>query len=137
MATLSAIFDHETGSNPVLIETQQDLDALVERVRERSTGHPCPSIVEISDAADPWGSPTAYAGIGDDRGFVQVHDNPMRATRGRAGTTGTVVYDLVANATDIPADQEVPLDVVRTVLAAYLAHNSRIPADHPLLNIVS
>ncbi|AXX28683.1 hypothetical protein KCV87_13640 [Actinosynnema pretiosum subsp. pretiosum] len=137
MVTLQAIFDRATAERPFLIRTQSDLDELVERVRAASADHPCPSIVEITNADDPYRSPVLNAGIGADRGFVHENWRPERATRGAPGATGSVAYDVQGNTADVPADREVPLDVVRAVLADHLAHDGRIPADHPLLNIVS
>ncbi|MFF5094311.1 Imm1 family immunity protein [Actinosynnema sp. NPDC000082] len=129
--TLHAIFDRETGDAPIVIRTQEDMSALVERVRAESASVPCPSIVEITDAEDPWCRPFAYAGIGVDRGFVQVHADPPLTTIGDPSATGVVVYDLQGEGTDIPADQEVPISAVRAVLSAYLAHDAALPEGFP------
>ncbi|GAA3876829.1 hypothetical protein GCM10022243_47110 [Saccharothrix violaceirubra] len=137
MVTLSAVFDRESAVDPILVRTQDELGALIERVRTAATGLPCPPIVTIGEADDPWGSPILEAGIGEDRGFVRETWNPMRVTRGDLSATGVLVYDFQAHPADIPADQAVSLDVVREVLAAYLAHDTRIPADFPHLHIVS
>jgi len=39
------------------------------------------------------------------------------------------MYDYMANATEIPAREEVPLTTVRAILAAYLDHGGAIPGD--------
>ena len=129
MATLKAIYDRETGLNPIAVRTQDDLEALIDRVRSYSTGYPCPAIVELTIEDDPWGRARIYAGIGDDRGFVQELWNPPRATLGDPDAAGVVVYDLQAHDTEIPACQEVPMATVRTVLAAYLKYDGTIPHD--------
>lgn len=137
MATLKAIYDRESGQNPISVETQAHLDALIERVRSYSIGYPCPAIVELTVLDDPWGRARLYAGIGDDRGFVQELWNPPRATLGNPDATGVVVYDLQANGTEIPACQEVPLATVRSVLAAYLTHGGTIPESFAELHTVA
>lgn len=137
MATLKAIFDRETGSNPVLIRTQEELRALVERVRAFAVEQRCPAVVEVSDADDPWDHAILEVGIGDGRGFVRENWTPMRVTRGDTGATKTLVYDDQGTGVDVPADQEVPLDVVHRVLAAYLTHGAHIPEDFPDLRISS
>jgi hypothetical protein len=129
VATLKAIYDQESGRAPILIRTQEELEAMIDRVRAYSTGYPCPAIVELTVVEDPWGSPRLYAGIGEDRGYVQELWNPSRTTLGNSVAQGVVVYDLQGNPTDVPAEQEVPLSTVRVVLAAYLANGGRIPAD--------
>ncbi|GAA3864982.1 hypothetical protein GCM10022243_34030 [Saccharothrix violaceirubra] len=136
MVTLQAIFDRETAGNPAIIRTQDELDAVIERVRTLSTGHPCPAIVEITDADDPWNRPFVNAGIGEHRGFVQENWEPPRATLGDPGVEGVVVYDIQGSRAEIPADQEVSLDVVREVLAAHLSGGGRAPDDFPLLRVV-
>ncbi|MEU4802539.1 Imm1 family immunity protein [Actinosynnema sp. NPDC023587] len=137
MVTLQAIYDQSTAENPFLIRTQEDMDELVERVRTASAGHPCPTIVEITNAENPFRSPVVNAGIGADRGFVHENWHPQRATQGDPDATGVVVYDVQGNAADIPAIREVPLHVVREVLAAHLAGNGQAPEDSPDLHIVS
>jgi hypothetical protein len=61
----------------------------------------------------------------------------MRATRGDTAIAASVVYDDQGTAVDIPAGQEVPLDVVRRVLAAFLGNEAHIPTGFPDLHIVS
>lgn len=136
MATLKAIYDHETGDSPVLLSTLDDLAALVERVSRYSAQHPYASIVEISVAGDPYGFPTLYVGIGAEHGFVHEYWDPTRATIGDQNATGKVIYDLQGNGTEIPARQQVPLQTVREVLTAYLAHDGLLPADFPALRPV-
>ncbi|CCH29313.1 Imm1 family immunity protein [Actinosynnema sp. NPDC047251] len=136
MATLSAIFDHETGSTPLEITTHAELAELVDRVT-RLTGGPVPSIAEITVAEDPYGLPMLYVGIGEDRGFVQELGNPPRATVGDPDATGDILFDYMANTQEVPAWQVVPRETVITVLTAYLDHDGLIPPDHPHLRPTS
>ncbi|GAA2664775.1 MULTISPECIES: Imm1 family immunity protein [Actinosynnema] len=133
---LTAIYDRETGRSPVEIRTRAELDALVDRVRGLHVGS-SPVVVEFSVTGDEWSYPILYAGIGRERGFVQEHGHPVRATLGDPTAKGEVVYDLTTHATSVPADQEVPLEAVREVLAAYLAGGGVIPPDHPRMQLVA
>ncbi|KOV81558.1 hypothetical protein ADL03_28670 [Nocardia sp. NRRL S-836] len=117
-----------------MISTVDELTALVERVSAYSARHPHASIVEISVAADPYSFPTLYAGIGAENGFVQEYWNPSRSTIGDQGATGTVIYDLQGNGTEVPAVQQVPMEIVREVLEAYLGHDGVLPANFPALH---
>ncbi|CCH28932.1 Imm1 family immunity protein [Actinosynnema sp. NPDC047251] len=137
MATLKAIFDRETGARPVLIHTLVELDAFVERVRTLAVAQECPAVAEISHADNPWGHAILEVGIGKERGFVRENSTPMRATGTTTEVADPIVYDDQGTGVDIPAGQEVPLDVVRRVLAAFLAHDARIPEDSPDLHVLS
>ncbi|GLY53830.1 Imm1 family immunity protein [Lentzea sp. NBRC 102530] len=135
MATLKAVFDHETGASPLLITTPEELAELITRVGELDGG-PVPSIVELAINDDPYGHPHLYAGIGVESGFVQEYWEPARATIGDQTAAGTTLFDFADNPQEIPARQVVPLDIVRAVLTAYLEHGGRIPADFADLHLV-
>ncbi|MGI5504317.1 Imm1 family immunity protein [Lentzea sp. CA-135723] len=135
MATLKAVYNHETGASPFLIATQEDLNELIIRVIELEGG-PVPSIVELAINDDPYGFPHLYAGIGAESGFVQEYWDPARATLGDQAATGTTLFDFADNTQEIPVRQVVPLEIVRAVLAAYLEHGGRIPADFAELHFV-
>ena len=100
-------------------------------MRAYSTGYPCPAVVEITLAEDPWGSPRLYAGIGEDRGRVQElpPGGRVRATAGDPDAGGVVICDLRGDEPEVPAEQEVDLPAVRVVLASHLASGGRIPPD--------
>lgn len=135
MATLKAVYDHETGESPLLITTQDELSELITRVIELDGG-PVPSIVELAVNEDPYGFPHLYAGIGADSGFVQEYWDPARTTLGDQTATGTTLFDFANHTQEIPAQQVVPLAIVRVVLAAYLEHGGHIPADFAELHPV-
>ena len=135
MATLKAVFDHETGASPLLITTREELAELIIRVIELDGG-PVPSIVELAINDDPYGFPHLYAGIGAKSGFVQEYWDPARATLGDQMAAGTTLFDFADNTQEIPTRQVVPLEIVRAVLTAYLEHGGRIPADFADLHLV-
>ncbi len=118
--------------------TQDELSAFVDRVSARSAAQQCPSLVEVSIAEDPYGFPTVNAGIGADRGHVRVSGaDELRATQGDSEAISDRVYDFQGHETLVPASYEVPFDIVRAVLAAYLDHGGLIPVDFPHLHEVA
>ncbi|MFC6094955.1 Imm1 family immunity protein [Saccharothrix lopnurensis] len=135
MATLRAIYDPESGNNPVRIDTQDELDEFVDRVHAYGADHDHPPVVEFTVEHDPWTSPVLYAGIGRDHGFVQElpPGGVARATAGNPQATGTATYDLQGHEHPVPTEQEVPLSTIRVALSAYLAGNGVIPSDQPEL----
>lgn len=133
MATLSATFDRETGDNPLLIRTRDDIDLLVDRLRDLAVRNPVPPLAEVVVAEDPYHAPYLYVGIGDDAGWVREPGDPDRWTAGPSTAAGTVVYDYMGNGEDIPARHVVPLATVRAVLTAYLDHDGFVPDDDPHL----
>jgi len=120
--------DYGPGDPAITVATQAELTAFIDRVSAQSAEQPCPSVVEVSIAEDPFAFPTVNAGIGADRGYVRVSGaDELLVTQGEYDTTGTIVYDFQGHETLIPASHEVPLATVRTVLAAYLTHGGLIP----------
>lgn len=134
MATLKAVYDHETGASPLLIRTHEELSSLVDALSAYSANHPCASIAEVAIADDPYGFPHLYVGIGKDFGFVQEYWNPARSTMSKGSATGKIEFDFAGNTQDIPASQVVPLATVREVLAAYFEHGGLIPEDFAALH---
>ncbi|WP_439661620.1 Imm1 family immunity protein [Lentzea sp. HUAS TT2] len=144
MATLEIWYDQKPdndygpGDPAILVTTHEELTAFIDRVSERSGDQPCPSVVEVSIAEDPYGFPTVNAGIGPDRGYVRVSGaDDLRATPGSPDAVGERIYDFQGHETLVPASCEVPLTTVRLVLAAFLDHGGLIPADFPHLETVS
>lgn len=129
-ATTVEAIKAEYRDAPVIIRTQEELTAFIDQVSAASAGQHVSSMVELSRADDPWGFQIVTAGIGVERGFVQVSGDPeYRTTVGEPDAAGEVVYDYMANATEIPSREEVPLTMVRAILAAYLDHGGAIPGD--------
>ncbi|KOV84810.1 hypothetical protein ADL03_15395 [Nocardia sp. NRRL S-836] len=126
---MKAIFDRESAQSPVLINSREELSALIDGVIELPGDKPVPAIVELAVTEDAYGFPHLYAGIGAESGFVHELWNPARATLGNRNATGTELFDFAANTQEIPAEQVVPLETVRRVLTAYFEHGGNIPAD--------
>lgn len=137
MVALRAVFDHETGRSPVLVNTRDELSELITRVIALSEGETIPSIVELGVSDDnPYAFPALQAGISAESGFVYELWNPSRATLGEPDATGTTLFDYVAHPQEVPARHVVPLDTVRAVLVAYFEHGGFIPDDFAELHAV-
>ncbi|USX50992.1 Imm1 family immunity protein [Lentzea sp. HUAS12] len=121
-----------------MLATQDELSAFIDRVSAESAAQPCPSLIEVSIAEDPYGFPAVNAGIGADRGYVRISGaEDLRVTQGDPDTTGELVYDFQGHETLIPANYEVPPEIVRSVLSAYLDHGGLVPVGFPNLVEVS
>ena len=132
MATVLRI-GYQRG-NPIIASTSDELTAAIDRISTESAQQPYAPVVEITVADDPFSHPLVYAGLGRERGFVQINGfDAVRATLGNPDATGEVVYDYQSHETKVPARQEVPLSIVRAVLVAYLTHDGAIPDDFPEL----
>ncbi|MGW6932881.1 Imm1 family immunity protein [Lentzea sp. NPDC054927] len=144
MATLEIWYDqmpdndYGPGDPAIIVATHEELSAFIDRVSAQSAAQPCPSLVEVSIAEDPYGFPTVNAGIGADRGYVRVSGaDELRATQGDSNAADNVVYDFQGHETLVPASYEVPLSTVRAVLAAYLDHGGLIPEEFSHLHEVA
>ncbi|MEO6086928.1 MAG: Imm1 family immunity protein [Umezawaea sp.] len=130
MEAIKVQYRRKSGDPVTIVRTHDELIELMDEVSETSSTQQVPSMVEISRVEDPWDYQIVTAGLGADRGFAQVSGNPVfRTTIGDRTAAGDVVYDYMANATDIPAREEVPVSTVRTILAAYLESGGQIPDD--------
>ena len=76
-------------------------------------------MVECSVSGDP-GRGTFYFGIGHEKGFVMFLAPEAVHTEDDSSLTGNVVYDYMANAQEIPARYEVPMERARAVTLAFL-----------------
>ncbi|GAA1314564.1 Imm1 family immunity protein [Saccharothrix xinjiangensis] len=137
MATLNVTYDRITGEHPFTIDTHQDVDVLLDRLRALADVGPVPPLAEVVVAEDPFGTPFLYVGIGKDSGWVREPGEPDRWTHGEPDATGTMLYDYVGHGEDIPTRHIVPLNTVRAVLTTYLDHNGTVPNDDPHLHPVA
>lgn len=143
MAALEIWYDQEpendfsAGDPAIIVRTLAELAELVDKVSAASAHQPCPSIITAYVADDPYGFPSVRAGIGAERGYVQVSGRDgRRATLGEASETGERVYDFQGHGEEVPVRQEVPLATVREVLAAYFEHGGLIPENFAILHPV-
>lgn len=144
MAALEIWYDQQpdndfgAGDPAIIVRTQDELTMLIDRVRAASAQQLCPSIITAYVADDPYRFPSVRAGIGAEVGYVQINSRAgRRATLGDTDAVQERVYDFQGHGEEIPVRHEVPLDVVREVLAAYLDHGGLIPTDFPHLHEVA
>lgn len=143
MAALEVWYDQKPeddfypGDPALVVRTREELAILLDRVSEQSARQPCPSIITLYVADDPYRFPSVRAGVGADQGYVQITSRTgRRATLGDTDATGDRVYDFQGHGEDVPMRHEVPLTTVRAVLTAYLDHGGLVPDDFPDLHPV-
>lgn len=127
--------DFSAGDPAIIIHAHDELIALLNRVSEQSGRQPCPSIITVYVADDPYRYPSIRAGVGAERGYVHINSKTgRRTTLGDTETPDHRVYDFQGHGEDVPVRYEVPLATVLAVLAAYLDHSGLIPDDFPGLH---
>ncbi|GAA3889833.1 hypothetical protein GCM10022243_63280 [Saccharothrix violaceirubra] len=141
MATLEVWYDQMPendfgpGDPAIIVGTEAEPAALVDRVSAKSATQPCPSIVSMYVAGDPYGHPSLNAGIGAERAYVRIGSRTSIRTVGDADAVGETTYDFQGHGEPIPRRHEVPLAIVREVLAAYMHHDGTIPEDFADLHV--
>jgi hypothetical protein len=128
--------DFNPGDPAIIVSTHEELAALLDRVSEQSARQPCPSIITVYVADDPYRFPSVRAGVGAEQGYVQVSSRTGRRATLGDDIVGDRLYDFQGHGEDVPLRHEVPLTTVRAVLAAYLDHDGLIPDDFPGLHEV-
>ncbi|SMC48371.1 Imm1 family immunity protein [Lentzea albidocapillata] len=85
MAALEVWYDPEPeddfnpGDPAIIVRTHEGLAVLLDRVSKRSARQPCPSIITVSVADDPYRFPSVRAGVGADLGYVQINSRTGRS----------------------------------------------------------
>lgn len=118
--------DYSEGDPAIIIETPEELDALIARVQADTKGVAVPSMVECSVAGDPKRG-VFDMGIGQEKGFVMFMTPEPVQTQGDGEPGEYVIYDYMAHVREIPANYEVPMDEVCRVAHEFLT-TGRVPA---------
>ncbi|WP_158605588.1 Imm1 family immunity protein [Amycolatopsis panacis] len=112
--------DYSEGDPAIVIETPEELDALIARVQADTKDVAVPSMVECSVVGDPQRG-VFDMGIGQATGFVMFMTSEPAQTHSDGNSGEYVVYDYMAHVREIPASYEVPMDEVRRVAREFLA----------------
>lgn len=116
--------DEAAGDAAIVIETPGQLDAFIDQVQVDTRNLAVPSAVEISIKGEPMRG-VLYAGLGQERGFVQFLLPEALQTVGDAGREGTAAYDYMRHPHEVPASIEVPIEQVRAILHEFAATGER------------
>lgn len=119
------------GDPPIIVNTTAELDAFVDRLLDETRDHAVPSMIQVAVVGGPeWHA--MEVGVGQERGFVTYHAiDDGGVTLGDPTRTGWVVYDYMANATEIDASAEIPVELVRQGLREYLESDGAKPTSLP------
>lgn len=111
--------DFGAGDPAIVVETAEELDALVDRVLAAAVSAEVPPMIEVS-VKDDFKAPVLEVGLGQERGFVHVLSKDGGWSAGDDALTGTASYDYMGQVREVPASSEVPTAVVRECLHRFL-----------------
>lgn len=115
--------DFGEGDPAIVVETPEQMEAFIERVRTETTEATVPPMVEISVRDDPMQG-ALYAGIGQEVGWVQFLLPEPVHTVCDANSAGTVTYDYMRHPHKVAANIEIGTDEVCRILS-HFAHTGR------------
>lgn len=98
-----------------MVETAEELDALVDRVLADAMGAEVPPMIEVS-VKDDFKAPVLEVGLGQEKGFVHCPSKDGGWPAGDDALTGTTTYDYMGQVREVPASSEAPIALVREPL---------------------
>ncbi|MGX7824123.1 Imm1 family immunity protein [Actinokineospora sp. 24-640] len=116
--------DFREGDGEIIIRTQEELDALVDRVLRETVDHRCPAAIQVSINGRK-GLPVLEVGLGQERGFIQYHAEDGGSTKGNGSPEEYVEYVYMGNLSEVQADVEVDITQVRQGLIEFLETGRR------------
>lgn len=121
--------DFHPGDPTIRVRAPEELDALIDRVLGETRGHRCPASVQMKIFGNER-DPVLEVGLGQDRGYIHYLADDAGRTVGDGDPDAYVEYVYMGNLGEVPADSEVPLDVVRRGLHEFLATGARPSGLH-------
>lgn len=107
------------------VTTAAELDELIARILAETAGHAAPPMIQVAISGVKR-SPALEVGLGKDKGFIGYTARTEGGwTRGDGDPSTVVDYIYLGNHTQVPADVEVPLSVVRQGLHEFLSTGER------------
>ena len=116
--------DFHPGDPTIRIGTTEELDALIDRVRAETREHRCPASIQMKIVGNER-DPVLEVGLGQDTGYIHYLADDAGRTLGDGDPEATVEYVYMGNLGEVPADSEVPIDLVRHGLHEFLATGRR------------
>ncbi|OLR94101.1 Imm1 family immunity protein [Actinokineospora bangkokensis] len=130
MAELGVWYDqdggdaHREGEPLIVVRTDAELDALIDRVRDETREHRCPAAIQVVLNGNT-GYPILEVGLGQSTGFIHYHADDAARTIGDGDPDAVAEYVYMGNLSEVPADSEVPIEVVRQGLHEFLSTGRR------------
>ncbi len=116
--------DFYPGDPAILLRSASGLDALIDRVQTETREHRVSAMVQMNIRGIEH-FPVVSAGLGQTVGFLHYLAEDAGRTIGDGDPDATVEYTYCGSLNEIPADSEVPIDVVRQGLHEFMATGTR------------
>ncbi|WET78191.1 Imm1 family immunity protein [Amycolatopsis sp. QT-25] len=111
--------DYAEGDPAIIINTPEELDALITQVQSDTKGLLVPSMINCAIAGDPKQG-VFDMGIGQEKGFLMFMTPRAAQTQGDGPVDEYVVYDYMGHVREIPASCEIPMEKLRPLARKYL-----------------
>jgi hypothetical protein len=127
MVALTAWYDPDEDE-PITVNSRDDLEALLDRAIADSTDAAVPPLIQLS-RRDPEGWAILQVGLNDQRGIITHTDGSGGAISSNGDSDGqNVNYDYMGHLRDVPANAEIPIQLVRKAAHEYLDSAGKRPA---------
>ena len=129
MGSLDVYYAPEHGERPVKVETPEQVDALIDRLRAESSDD-VPILMQLYVSDDIHGQELS-AGVRGNRGVLRYAGRDwfegVYSVGGAPVCDDAVLYFYMGNDTEFPSDAEIDLDAVRNGVKEYLATDGARP----------
>jgi hypothetical protein len=116
--------DFHPGDPTIRVANTVELDELINRVREETREHRCPASIPMKIVGNER-DPVLEVGLGRDKGCIQHIADDAGRTIGDGEPDAAVEYVYLGSLGEVPADSEVPIDIVRRALHEFLTTGRR------------
>lgn len=127
MGAVEVFYRYEHGNNPVLVDTPEEVDAVIEAMRAEST-EAAPMLLQAY--ADPDAGELAVGIVGD-RGVIRYagEESPLGAYSTGDGECAhfDLAYYYMGNWTGFPSNAEIPLEQINRAFKQYVATGGKQP----------
>ncbi len=124
MVELAVWYDQDEDEDEIIIRTEAELHALIDRVIEESKGHRCPAAIQMNINGQD-GFPVIEVGLGLEKGFIRYYADDAGTTKGDGDPNERAEYIYMSNLSVVPADVEVDIQSVRRGLVEFLETGKR------------
>jgi hypothetical protein len=121
---LAVWYDQDEDQDEYIIRTEDELNALIDRVLRETKDHRCPAAIQVNISGQD-GFPILEVGLGQDKGFIRYYADDAGATKGEGSPDDRAEYIYMGNLSVVPADVEVDMSTVRRGLLEFLRTGGR------------
>ena len=130
MGSLDAYYLFEHDDNPVVVTTDDEVDALIDRVRSESPPN-APILMDVHLSGDPY-EQGLDVGVSGNRGVVRYsgRDWPLgvcSSNEEESSDGEDRSYFYMGHWRGFPSNSEIPLDLVRAAVKEFMATNGARP----------